>query len=205
MGGFAILAVTSTDVVAIFLGPKWGPAGPLLGIFAVRGIAHVAERTLGWLHVAAGRSDRWMRWGIVSVAAQLVALFCGLRFGLTGVAVAYAAATYVLCVPALVYAGRPVQVGPAAVLKAIGPSMLAALGSVAMGIWIREAFLADVARMTRLAILCLVCGGTYTFILIGLFRVTGPLCIAGSLLRGYVPKSIADRWGFGRIFKPVRS
>lgn len=190
MGGFAVLAVTSSDVVAIFLGPKWAPAGPLLGIFALRGIAHVAERTLGWLHVAAGRSDRWMRWGVVSVAIQLVALFCGLPWGLTGVAAAYALATYVLCVPALVYAGRPVQVGAAAVLKAIGPSMVAALCSVAVAFWIREAFLTDLPRLGRLILVSMLSAGVYAAIVIGIFRVTAPLRIAISLVRGSIPKFV---------------
>src|SRR5205814_2526597 len=87
---FGILAVTVPDVVVLLLGNKWVSAGPLLSIFALRGIAQVVERTLGWLHVAAGRADRWMRWGVVSSLTQVVALVCGLPFGLKGVAVAYA-------------------------------------------------------------------------------------------------------------------
>ena len=44
---FSVLAVTAQDFVVILLGQKWAPAGPLLCIFAVRGIAHSVERTLG--------------------------------------------------------------------------------------------------------------------------------------------------------------
>ena len=62
---FAGLAVTGQDFVVMLLGEKWVPVGPLLCIFAVRGIAQGTERTLGWLQVVAGRSDRWMRWGLV--------------------------------------------------------------------------------------------------------------------------------------------
>jgi len=120
----------------------------------------------------------------------LVALFCGLPWGLTGVAVAYTLATYILCLPALVYAGRPVDVGPAAVLKAIGPSMVAALCSVAIAFWIREAFLADLPRLGRLVVVSLLTTAVYAAIAIGLFRVTAPLRIASSLVRGYVPKFV---------------
>src|SRR4029079_10551884 len=108
---FAGLAVTGQDFVVILLGEKWAPTGPLLCIFAVRGIAHVVERSLGWLDVSAGRPDRWMRWGFFSAIFQLVAVFAGLPFGLVGVATAHAIATFCLFLPALVYAGRPLGIG----------------------------------------------------------------------------------------------
>ena len=80
MPAFGILAVTAPDVVVLLLGEKWAPAGWLLSIFAFRGIAHIVERTLGWLHVAAGRSDRWLRWGVASSVVQLGR--AGLRFAI---------------------------------------------------------------------------------------------------------------------------
>ena len=48
---FAVLAVTGQDFVVLLLGQNWAPAGPILCILAVRGIAQSIERTLGWLHV----------------------------------------------------------------------------------------------------------------------------------------------------------
>ena len=93
---FAVLAVTGQDFVVLLLGQKWAPAGPLLCIFAVRGIAHSVERTMGWMHVAAGRADRWMWWGVYSAVFQLLALAAGLPFGVTGVAIAYTIAMFAL-------------------------------------------------------------------------------------------------------------
>ena len=61
MPAFGVLAVTSQDLIVLLLGKKWSSAGVLLSVLALRGIAHVPERTLGWLHVSAGRADRWMR------------------------------------------------------------------------------------------------------------------------------------------------
>src|SRR5262249_54998826 len=40
MLAFAGLAVTGQDFLVMLLGQKWEPSGPLLCIFAVRGIAH---------------------------------------------------------------------------------------------------------------------------------------------------------------------
>jgi PST family polysaccharide transporter len=57
MPAFGLLSVTSRDLVVTLLGPKWANAGVILSILALRGIPHSVERTLGWLHVAAGRTD----------------------------------------------------------------------------------------------------------------------------------------------------
>lgn len=187
MLGFAVLSVTSEDVVTLFLGSKWQPAGPLLGIFALRGIAHVVERTLGWLHVAAGKADRWLRWGVFSSITQLVALFCGLPFGVQGVAVAYTVAIYLLFVPALSYAGKPVGIGLREILRTVGPAMVAALSSAAVGYWVRETFLHEVHMFARISVVALTCVACYFVIVVKLFKVTQPLRIAFSLIQHYIP------------------
>jgi polysaccharide transporter, PST family len=182
---FAILAVIGQDFVVLLLGQKWAPAGPLLCIFAVRGIAQSIERTMGWLHVAAGRADRWMRWGLYSAAVQLLALMAGLPFGVTGVATAYAIAMFGLFVPALVYSGRPVGIHSKDVLQAIGPQTVAGLAAVAVGFVVQLEFLADFPQLMRIFVSGLICLVTYLAIVLGLFRVTAPLQLAFSVLRDF--------------------
>lgn len=184
---FAVLAVTGQDFVVLLLGEKWAPAGPLLCIFAVRGIAHCVERTLGWLHVPAGRSDRWMRWGFFSAAFQLTALVAGLPFGLIGVATAYTIVMFGLFVPALVYAGRPFGIGVRDVLSAAGPQTAAGLIAVAVGFAVQHFFLADFSQLARFFVSIQVCLATYLVVVVGVFRVTGPLRLALSLLRDFSP------------------
>ena len=187
-GLFAGLAVTGQDFVVLLLGEKWAPAGPLLCIFAVRGIAHSVERSLGWLHVPAGRSDRWMRWGFISAGVQLAALVVGLPFGLIGVATAYTIAMFGLFVPALVYAGRPFGIGVRDVLAASGPQTASGLITVAVGFAVQHFFLADFSLPGRFFTSALVCLVTYLALVVGIFRVTGPLQLALSLLRDFRPK-----------------
>ena len=69
---FALLAVTGQDLVVLLLGSKWAEAGAIVSILALRGPAHVVERTLGWLHVAAGRADRWRHWGLGAARCYLL-------------------------------------------------------------------------------------------------------------------------------------
>ena len=190
MLAFAGLAVTGQDFVVMLLGQKWEPTGPLLCIFAVRGIAHVVERTLGWLHLAAGRSDRWMRWGLFSAVCQLVAIFAGIPFGLAGVATAHAIATFCLFVPALAYAGRPVGIGAKDVLRAVGPQLAAALSTVAIGFTVQRLFLDDYSQLARFVLSVLICVVVYLTLAVGIFKVTRPLQLAFSLLRDLVPSRL---------------
>lgn len=180
---FAILAVTGQDFVVLLLGQKWAPAGPLLCIFAVRGIAHSIERTMGWMHVAAGRADRWMWWGVYSAIFQLLALAAGLPFGVTGVAIAYTIAMFALFVPALVYSGRPIGIGTRDVLQTVGPQTIAALTAVAVGFAVQLEFFGDLSLFTRVFASGTICLAAYLAIVVGVFRVTGPLQLAFSLLR----------------------
>jgi PST family polysaccharide transporter len=119
MPAFGILAVTGEDLIVLLLGAKWTQAGYLLAILALRGIAQSTERTLGWLHVTAGRTDRWRRWGVFATIAQLVALFAGLPFGPVGVAVAFVIYAFATFVPAIAYAGRPLGIGVRDVLSVV--------------------------------------------------------------------------------------
>ena len=190
---FAVLAVTGQDFVVILLGQKWAPAGPLLCIFAVRGIAHSIERTMGWVHVAAGRADRWMWWGCVSAVFQLLALIAGLPFGLVGVATAYTIVMFGLFVPALVYAGRPVGLGSKDVLKAVGPQTVAGLAAVALGFMVQRSFLSDLPELTRFFVSMSFCTTAYFTIAVGIFKVTGPLQLALSVLRDVIPARLPGR------------
>ena len=184
---FAMLAVTGQDFVVILLGPKWTMAGPLLCIFAVKGIAQSVERTMGWIHVAAGRSDRWMRWGIFSAVCQLVALGLGLPFGITGVAVAYVIATFGLFVPALAYAGKPVGIDSKDVLRAVGAPMTSALIVVAFGFGLQQLFLTGFSPVARFLISAPFCLAAYLAVVVGVFKVTDPLRLAFSLVREFGP------------------
>lgn len=190
MPAFGILAVTSADLIVMLLGPKWAMAGALLSVLALRGIAHSVERTLGWLHVAAGRADRWLRWGILATGVQLLALFCGLPFGPFGVAWALVLSMFLLFVPAVVYAGRPLGIGTRDVVAAIGPQLVGALASTGAGFALRASFLAGMPAIERMAILVLVYMVMYLVVVIGLFRVTLPLRVGLSLAQDVLPRPL---------------
>jgi PST family polysaccharide transporter len=188
MPAFAFLVVAGQDLVVLLMGEKWLYAGTLLSVIALCGPAHLVERTQGWLHVAAGRPDRWARWGVVSSVAQLGAVACGLPFGALGVAWAYTICIYVLFIPCIVYAGRPVGIRPSFLIKALAAQFVAALASIVIVLAMLQIPLSGMAHGTRLVISFLVCGSVYFIIVVGLFRVKRPLQIALSVALDVLPE-----------------
>jgi PST family polysaccharide transporter len=183
MPAFGILAITSRDIMVLALGEKWINASILLSIFALRGIPHVVQRTCGWLHSAAGRADRFMRWGLISSATQLVALFAGLPFGTTGVAWAFVVSTYLLFLPAIAYSGRPLGIGVWKVVAVVGPQTVGALAAVVTGFALRDTVFASVPTVPRATLLIISYSTVYAVIVVGLFRVRTPLQVGRSVLR----------------------
>src|SRR5258705_12627952 len=183
MPAFGLLAVTSQDLIVLVLGAKWASAGLLLSVLAFRGIPHCVERTLGWLHVAAGRTDRWARWGLFAACVQFCALLCGLPYGPKGVAIAYASAMFALFVPAIAYAGRPLGIGASDVLRVVWQQVLGALTAAAIGFILRSTVLVNTPPVARTAILGIAYLAVYGAIVIGVLRLLSPIRTMQTLLR----------------------
>ena len=195
MPAFGLLAVTSQDVVVLLLGAKWKSAGILLSVLAFRGMPNSIERTLGWLHVSAGRTDRWMRWGLFATGIQFLALVCGLPFGPMGVAVAYVVSMFLLFVPAVAYAGRPFEIGARDVISIVGRQLTGALVAAGLGFFLRFTVFADSHALVRAFALTLIYLFTYLSIVIGVLRVRIPLQVLQTLIRGALPPRFAHLVG----------
>ncbi len=176
----------------LLLGAKWASSGMLLSVLALRGIPHSVERTLGWLHVTAERSDRWMRWGVFATVAQFTALFCGLPFGPIGVAVAYVASMFILFVPAIEYAGRPLGIGARDVVSAVGRQMTGAVAAAGVGFLLRVTVLAGMGSLERTLALTVAYTVVYLGIVVGVFGVWTPITLALSLVRNAVPVRVVQ-------------
>jgi PST family polysaccharide transporter len=192
MPAFGLLAVTSRDMVVLLLGAKWASAGVLLSVLALRGIPHAIERTLGWLHVTAGRTDRWLRWGLFSTFVQIFSLFCGLPFGPMGVAVAYVVSMFFLFVPALAYAGQPLGICARDVMTIVWRPLMASLTATAIGFTLRFTVLADADPVFRTAALLGAYAASYLILVVGVLKLRAPLSTTQSLLRDSLPAQFAQ-------------
>jgi O-antigen/teichoic acid export membrane protein len=179
----AILSVTAEDLTVILLGGKWRVAGSLLTIIALRGIFDVVEGSQGWLHLATGSADRWRNWGIISLVAQSVAVLAGLPYGPTGVATATVVANMLIALPSVTYAGRPIGIGAALVIRAVGPQLIGAVSAVVLGWWLQAAFLGDYSGFIRILVSGGLCAWIYLAIVVGLFRLSEPIRVAGRIMK----------------------
>jgi PST family polysaccharide transporter len=119
MGLGADLTLVGKDVIRLLLGPGWGEAGRIFVFFGPGIGIMMLYYTHGWIHLSIGRADRWFRWGIVEFACTFLMFLAGLRWGPAGVAVAWTVSFWILTLPALWYAGKPVQFGVAPMLAAV--------------------------------------------------------------------------------------
>jgi O-antigen/teichoic acid export membrane protein len=184
----AILSVTAEDLTVILLGEKWRAAGTLLSIIALRGISHVVEGSQGWLHLSIGRADRWQNWGVITLLVQVVAVLAGLPFGTSGVAVAVVLASSLIALPSITYAGRPIGIGTALVIRAVGPQLIGAISTAALGWWLQTAILTDYSSFARVFLSGVFCMCIYLAIVVGLFRLSEPIRVAGRIVKDLMGK-----------------
>jgi O-antigen/teichoic acid export membrane protein len=183
----AILSVTGQDLTVMLLGEKWRPAGLLLSIIALRGIFQSLEGSQGWLHLSTGRADRWRNWGIVTLVVQVVAVVVGLPFGAIGVAVAVVMTSLLLAVPSISYAGHPIGIGAALVIRAVGPQLIGAISTVAAGWGLQTIALTHCSGFVRILLSAVFCISIYLLIVVGLLRLTEPIKVAGRIVQDHLP------------------
>jgi PST family polysaccharide transporter len=179
----AILSVTAQDLTVMLLGEKWRAAGLLLSIIALRGIPQVVEGSQGWLHLSIGTADRWRNWGIVTLVVQIVTVLGGLPFGATGVAVAVVMTSFLLAVPSISYAGRRINIDAAFVIGAVGRQLVGAISTVAGGWWLQTTALTHFSGFFRIFFSTGFCISIYLIVVVGLFRLTEPIKVAGAVVQ----------------------
>jgi O-antigen/teichoic acid export membrane protein len=185
------LTLIGKDVIRLLLGPAWAPAGriftlfgPGIGVMFIYGVQ-------SWIHLSIGRADRWFRWTVVELAVTGLLFIVGLRSGPGGVAVAWTASLWILVIPALWYAGRPIhfEVGPvlSAVWRYIVASVVAGCGT-AVFIGGPQALAASwLEAAARIAKVSSLFGIFYIGVVILLYRGCAPLRQVLSVLRQMVP------------------
>jgi PST family polysaccharide transporter len=88
----AVLAAVSNDLFLVLLGPNWIPAGPIFKILAPAALLQPIYNSIGWIFVTQGRTDRMLRWSLLSCPIILLGFVLGLRYGSAGVAWGYVVA-----------------------------------------------------------------------------------------------------------------
>ncbi len=195
MGLGAGLTLAGNDLIRLLLGPGWAGAGRIFTFFGPGIGIMILYRTHGWIHLSIGRADRWFRWGIVEFVVTGLLFILGLHWGPGGVALAWTASFWILTVPALWYAGRPVGLKIKPVLGAVWKYVLAsALAGCATAAAVRGTGFLGAAQgvggaAARIAMVSLTFGALYVSAVILLHRGYAPLYQIAGLLREMMPSA----------------
>jgi O-antigen/teichoic acid export membrane protein/glycosyltransferase involved in cell wall biosynthesis len=127
MGLAGVLTLVGKDLIRVLLGPGWEESGRIFTFFGPGIGAMIVYYTHGWIHLSIGRADRWFRWGIIEFAVTVLLFLVGLPWGPVGIASAWTGSFWLLMVPALWYAGKPIGFGVGPLLAAVWRYILASL------------------------------------------------------------------------------
>jgi PST family polysaccharide transporter len=198
MGIAGVLTLAGPDVIRILLGNNWDEAGRLFVFFAPGIGIMMVHGTHGWIHVSIGRADRWLMWGIVEWMVTCLLFLVCLHWGPEGIAVAWCVSFWILALPAMWFAGRPIGLGVGPVLAAVWRYIAASLAAgLATGTFLRlfPAFLrlrGLGASACRLAVISACFGVLYVAAIVLLHGGTGPLRRIVGLLREMLPGPAAS-------------
>lgn len=193
MGLGADLTLVGKDVIRLLLGPKWGESGRIFMFFGPGIGIMMLYFTHGWIHLSIGRADRWFRWGIVEFALTVFLFFIGLHWGPAGVAVAWTASFWILIIPGLWYAGKPIGFGVMPMLAATWKFVLASaaagcVSAVILGEFpIRATAQGPLGALERITFTSLLLVALYLGIVVLLFRGFAPITQLGRLVREMAP------------------
>jgi len=201
MGIAGDLTLTGKDVIRVLLGPGWGVAGRIFTFFAPGIGMMLVYGTHGWIHLSIGRADRWFRWGVVEWTVTILLFLLALHWGPEGIAVAWCVSFWVLTIPAMWYAGRPIGLGVAPIIDVVWRYVVASLlaGLACYAIFSRIVFLSNapgaLGAVERTVFISIGFIGLYLGAIIILYRGLSPLKRLAGLLREMVPVARGKRAG----------
>lgn len=120
MGIGADFALVGKDLIRVLLGPGWEEAGRVFVFFGPGIGVMMLYNTHGWVHLSIGRPERWLRWGFIEFACTASLFLLGLRWGPSGIALAWTVSYFLLMIPGFAYAGKPIGLGAMPVLTVVG-------------------------------------------------------------------------------------
>jgi PST family polysaccharide transporter len=198
MGVGATLSLIGGDVIFFLLGPAWAPSGRIFSFFGLGIGIMVLYETHGWIHLSLGRPDRWFRWGIIEFVVTGLLFIAVLRWGASGIAMAWTISYWILTLPALWYAGRPIHLPIASVIGVLWKYAAASLaGGCAVLMIFRDGYTSvptsALDALSRIVIMTASFAGLYVGLVTILHGGFGPLTQFLRLLQEVLPRRISSK------------
>jgi PST family polysaccharide transporter len=163
-----VLTLSAQDLVLLLLGPKWTEAGRVVMAFGPGIAGWFVYGTHPWLHLSLGTPNRWLRWSLFSSALIMICFILAARSGAVAMAIAYSGIAYVLIVPGLWYAGRPIQLSLRVVIRSVWGYFVSAISVCIFWLYLSEywfpsnGLLMGLSPLTR--IILTVCSTSFLYI-----------------------------------------
>jgi polysaccharide transporter, PST family len=195
MGAGGTLTLIGKDLIRVLLGPGWEPAGQIFVFFGPGFGITFLYGIHGWIHLSIGKPGRWFKWAIIEFLVTGSMFVLSLPWGPKGIAMSWSLSLFILTVPALWYAGRPIQFGVvpmiARVWKFVAAALLAGCATAIIGGGLANlpSSLSLMGAVMRIVKTCLLFGALYTAMVIILHGSFKPLYQVAKLLRETVAGS----------------
>jgi PST family polysaccharide transporter len=125
-------ALFGADIIRVFLGPKWHSAATVFRLLAPTTLGFAILAPLGWLLSSCGLVGRGLRIAFVIAPLLIAGYAVGLRWGPTGVAIAYSSVMLLSVLPLVAWAARDTPITFRDLLLALGRPFLG--GMMAAGV-----------------------------------------------------------------------
>jgi PST family polysaccharide transporter len=93
-----------------------------------------------------------------------------------------------VALPSVTYAGRPIGIGAALVIRAVGPQLIGAVSASVLGLWMQSELLTHYSGFVRMVISGGFCASIYLAIVVGLFGRSEPIKVAGRVAKDLIWK-----------------
>lgn len=141
----AFTSVMAGSIVLVLLGPQWMEVVPIFRFLMPAAFFTTFNVATGWVYQSLGRTDRQLRWGVVSSGITMLAFFIGNRWGATGVAAAYGVTYPLLLMVEVVYCYKQSPLKPIDLIKTLQNPAFASLSAAAILWLIHRSMLSDIS------------------------------------------------------------
>jgi PST family polysaccharide transporter len=196
--GSVFLTIVGKDLIVFLLGKQWTEAGVIFSALGPAVGLVVIYNSIYWLHFSLGRADRLLKWTLFTLGASAAFYALGVLFGTIGVAIAYSVFFYIVLIPALCYAGKPLSLKPRFFISILWKFWFSSFltGGVYLAITL---LIGPTARLyNQLGLFLRIGGGlafyvlSYLALIILFFKESEPLRLLKSVTREFLSKTKRD-------------
>jgi PST family polysaccharide transporter len=162
--GLLVVILVPGSLIQICLGSAWLDAIPIIRLLAFGAMVHPVIASTAWLFVSQGRADQQLVWGSFGCVAIAASFVAGLPWGAVGVAGSWAACSWLMWAPMIVWAAT--RRGPVRTRDLVKACIPVAAGTctASLALWVVCSSV-DVDTLEELALALLLSYGAHGVVL----------------------------------------